>query len=451
MTTADATPAKPEVDLSTVRKAVAASSIGNAIEWFDFGVFTSGAMTGIIGTQFFPTSNLDTILSFALLAVSFIVRPFGGAFFGSLGDRFGRRKVLSTTILLMSGATFLIGVVPSYASIGVFAPILVLLVRLVQGFSTGGEYGGAATFMAEYAPTKRRGKYGSFLDFGTIVGYIAGNGSVLIVEVAAGTGALHDWAWRIPFWIALPLGLLGLYLRLRLEDTPAYRVIEQAGAKVKSPLREMFMNNRQMILKLFALVFVLNIADYLVLTYMPTYMTKTLGLGSKESTVIIIIIEVIMLFFFAPLGSLSDRIGRKPLWLAAAIGYLVLSFPAFYLMNTKSPVLLGIGFAIIALLLLLMLSVTGSTFPAMFPTKARYGSLAVGYNISTAIFGGTASLVVDSLVKSTGYVYWPAFYMMLAGAVAIIPIMRIPETTQISIERIGNNGEIHPEKVGAGE
>jgi MHS family proline/betaine transporter-like MFS transporter len=431
-----------EVDERTVKRAVIASAMGNATEWYDYGVFTSGVIATTIGTVFFPGEGASAVLkSLALVAVGFIVRPFGGAFFGPLGDKIGRQKVLAITILLMSGCTFLVGCLPTYSSggysAGIAAPILILLLRLIQGFSTGGEYGGAATFIAEYAPTKRRGFFGSFLEFGTLAGYVLGNVVVLAVTLGFSTEQLEAWAWRIPFFVALPLGIVGLYLRSKLEDTPEFQRLEKAGEKAeKAPLRETLTNNWRMILNLIGIVLLLNIADYMLLTTMPTYFTDTLKVNDTTSILIVIAVEVVQMILIAPLGALSDRIGRKPLLLTAAIGFLVLSWPSMKLMQSGSTVLLVVGFLIVAILLVLMLAVIGSTFPAMFPTRVRYGSFAIGYNVSTSIFGGTCGVVVTALIDGTGNKDWPAFYLMVAAAIAIYPIIKIPETARVPMARI---------------
>lgn len=429
-----------EIDPRTVKRAVIASAMGNATEWYDYGVFTSGAIAASIGTVFFPGEGNAVLKSLALVAIGFVVRPFGGAFFGPLGDKIGRQKVLAITILLMSGCTFLVGCLPTYAgdyAIGIGAPILVLLLRLIQGFSTGGEYGGAATFIAEYAPTKRRGFFGSFLEFGTLSGYVLGNIVVLTVTLSFPAQQVDSWAWRIPFFVALPLGLVGLYLRSKLEDTPEFRRLEKAGEKSeKAPLKETLTENWRMILNLIGIVLLLNIADYMLLTTMPTYFTDTLKINDNTSTLIIICVEVVQMALIAPLGALSDRIGRKPLLLTAAIGYIVLSYPSIKLMQSGNLALLVVGFGVVALLLVLMLAVIGSTFPAMFPTRVRYGSFAIGYNVSTSIFGGTCGVVVTALIHGTGNEDWPAFYLIIAAAIALVPILRIPETSRVPMADI---------------
>ena len=264
-----------------------------------------------------------------------------------------------------------------------------------------------------------------------------GNAVVLAVTLSFSAAQVESWAWRIPFFVALPLGLIGLYLRTKLEDTPEFRRLEASGQKAeKAPLREALVGNWRMILNLIGIVLLLNVADYMLLTTMPTYFTETLKINDNVSTVIIIGVELAQMALIAPLGLLSDRIGRKPLLLTAAIGFLVLSYPSIKLMQAGNIALLVVGFGVVALLLLLMLAVIGSTFPAMFPTRVRYGSFAIGYNVSTSVFGGTCGLVVTALIQSTGNEDWPAFYLMFAAAIAVVPILLIPETARVPISRV---------------
>ncbi|CNF59713.1 general substrate transporter [Mycobacterium tuberculosis] len=429
-----------------VHKAVIASAIGNCVEWFDFGVFSAGIMTAIIGTVFFPedAGGTASLRSFALIAAAFLARPFGGLFFGPLGDRLGRKRVLAVTIIMMSGSTFVIGILPTYGTIGIAAPLLLLAVRLVQGFSTGGEYGGAATVIAEYAPTHRRGFFGSFLELGTLTGYILGAGLVLMMDLALSEDAMNSWGWRIPFLLALPLGFVGLFVRTRIEDTPAFRELEKAGKKAASPLKETLKHYWRVILMLIGIVFLLNVADYTLLTFMPSYLVDFLHKDDKTAQLITIVIEALMILVIVPIGSLSDRIGRKPLLLTAAIGYIFLSWPAFALIQTNNMIGVGLGYGIVGGLLVLILAVIAATFPAMFPTRVRYGAFAIGYNISTSLFGGTAAVLVGSLIDVTGSNYIPAYYLMLAALVALYPIIKIPETAGVPIEQAGTRPAPEP-------
>src|SRR5699024_5360287 len=235
------------VDESDVKRAVAAAGMGNALEWFDFGIYSY--MAGTIGHVFFPSHSTSASLlaSFGVFAIAFIVRPLGGFFFGPLGDKVGRNKVLALTIIMMSGATFAMGVIPSYETIGVWAPILLIVARLVQGFSTGGEYGGAATFICEFAPDDKRGYLGSWLEFGTLGGYTAGAVLVTGLSLALSAEQFVNWGWRIPLLLAGPLGLFGLYLRLHLKESPAFEQMKEEAETQDSSFREILIVNLRLL------------------------------------------------------------------------------------------------------------------------------------------------------------------------------------------------------------
>jgi MHS family proline/betaine transporter-like MFS transporter len=423
---------QPEPDERVVRRAVAGAAMGNAVEWFDYAIYSY--LITSIGLNFFPDSSpaARTLLTFSGIAIPFALRPLGGLVLGPLGDKFGRRRVLSLTILFMSGATLCIGLIPPHTTIGVAAPLLLVLLRLIQGFSTGGEYGGAATFIAEYAPDKRRGFFGSFLEFGTLGGYVLGAGLATVFQLSLSEQAMNSWGWRIPFLIAAPLGLIGFYLRNKLEDTPAFQQLAH-GEPQSVPFGEMLSDNWPQILNLMGIVILLNVADYTVLTYMPTYLTQVLGISEAESNLTLIGIMLVMMLLIAPVGALSDRIGRKPLLLTSAVGFLVLSYPAVALINLRAVLPVTLGLAVLGVLLLLMLGTIGSTFPAMFPTKNRYGGMSIGYSLSTAMFGGTAPIAISALITKTGNTSIPAFYIMAAALIAIVPIVLIPETARRSI------------------
>ena len=436
---------------SAIRKAVAGSAMGNCIEWYDFGVF--GFMPAILGQVFFNASSTSegALATFALLAVTFVIRPFGSFVLGPLGDKLGRQKVLALTVILMSGSTFVIGLLPSWETIGPAAAVLVILLRALQGFSAGGEYGGAATFIAEYAPKKRRGILGSWLEFGTLVGFFLGAAVVTMSTVLLGDEAMREWGWRIPFLIAGPLGLVGLYLRNKLEDTPIFQDIEKQQKVAKSPLKELLTQHWRSILHLIGLVILLNVGDWMMLGYMETYLKDVLGLEGNAPLFIIMGVIAVMLIVIVPLGSLSDKVGRKPMLLTCCAGFLVLPIPAFTLMeNSKqgdgvNSLMLGGGLLIIGGCLVIFLAVVASTLPAMFPTQVRYGAFSIGYNVSTAAFAGTAPYIVGSLVDATGNTLWPAFYLMGAAAIAAIPILLLPETNGVSMRGIVNSRQCESE------
>nr|WP_129360992.1 MULTISPECIES: MFS transporter [unclassified Kocuria] len=424
-------PAPVEPDLKTVRKAVGASAIGNATEWFDYGLYA--VSTAYLSQHFFPGDN-GQLWTLSLLALSFIMRPIGGMVWGPIGDKLGRKGVLAITIVLMAGATFFIGVLPDVNTIGVFAPILLAFLRVVQGFSSGGEYGGAATFMAEYAPDKRRGFYGSFLEFGTLAGFAFGSLIVLIGELTLGNEAMMAWGWRIPFLVAGPLGLIGWYLRSKLSESPIFEELEdtQRESSVGGGIRDLFANHFGQMAIVFGLVVAVNVVNYTLLTYMPTYLESTVGMESSTTLTVMFIAQFAMMLVMPLGGALSDKVGRKPMWFTSMIALFVLSVPMYMLM-AKGFWFALLGFAVLGLLYIPQLSTISATFPAMFPAPVRYAGFAISYNVSTMIFGGTSPMVNEALIGATGNDLVPAFYMMGACLIGLIATLFMKETKGASL------------------
>ncbi|NGO76368.1 MFS transporter [Streptomyces sp. YC504] len=422
-----------------VKRAVKATMLGNAMEWFDFGVYAYLAVT--IGKVFFPSGNdtAQVLSSLATFAAAFLVRPLGGMVFGPLGDRIGRKKVLALTMIMMSTATFAIGVLPGYATVGLWAPALLIFFRMVQGFSTGGEYGGAATFIAEYAPDKRRGFFGSFLEFGTLIGYTFAAVLVTVLQTVLSDAQMLDWGWRIPFMVAAPMGLVGLYLRMRLEETPAFQQMEDessagGGPQERVPFLQRFAGLWPAIAVCIALVAAYNVADYILLSYMPTYLQNTVGYSGTAGLMAIVIVMLILMALINAVGRLSDSIGRKPLLLAGSIGFLVLPVPAFLLIGTGHWISVFAGLMLLGLPLLCLLATMSSVLPALFPTALRYGALAIAFNISVSLFGGTAPLAVEALVSATGNDLMPAYYVMAFAVVGIIAVATLKESAGKPLE-----------------
>ncbi|AEW94296.1 MULTISPECIES: MFS transporter [Streptomycetaceae] len=437
-------------DEAAVKRAVKAAALGNAMEWFDFGIYSYLAVT--IGHVFFPsTSDTASLLSsFATFAVAFLVRPLGGAFFGPLGDRVGRKKVLALTMIMMAVGTFAIGLIPSYAAIGFWSPVLLILFRMIQGFSTGGEYGGASTFIAEYAPDKRRGFFGSFLEFGTLAGYIGSAGMVTILTSVLSSGAMNSWGWRLPFLVAGPLGLIGLYLRLKLDETPAFQRLESENGAAreiraseaaqgvetlgKGEFRAIFTQHWRRLVLCVALVGAYNINVYLFQSYLPTYLSDQLKYSPTHGLVILLAVLVLQMLVINQVGRLNDRFGRKPLLMAGMLGFLLLSVPSFLLVKQGSVVAVAAGMVILALSLVCLLGTMSAALPALFPTQVRYGSLSIGYNVSTSLFGGTTPLVITALLSATGTDLMPAYYSMAAALVGVVAVACMRETAQQPLE-----------------
>lgn len=425
-------------ELKQARKSVAGSAIGNAIEWFDYGIY--GYLIVYISQLFFTFGEeggtLPRILAFSTFAISFLIRPLGGMVLGPLGDRIGRRKVLIFTIVMISVSTACIAALPTFDQVGYLAPVLLVLLRMVQGFSAGGEYAGAAVFMSEHAPDNRRGFYGSFLEFGTLAGFSAAailcTGLTLVVGE---DGMMAGW-WRLPFALTLVLGGIALWMRRHLEESETFTEDSSKDNHVSTApqaLGTLLRKYPGQLFKLFGFIVLVNVAFYLVLTYMPSYLTTTLGHGSVESNMTLVLIQLVMIALIVPLGALSDRIGRKPLLVTASIGFVLLSVPAVQLMQSAG--LLGqiVGIGTLGLLLVMLLSTISSTLPALFPTSVRYSGFAIGYNLSTAVFGGTAAVANEALIGATGNPLVPGWYLMAAGVIGLISVLTFKETAGRSL------------------
>lgn len=434
-------PPRKRIPAAAIRKATAASALGNATEWYDYGVYA--VATAYITQNFFPGEG-GMLLTLATFAISFLVRPIGGLVWGPLGDRIGRKGILALTILMMSGATFLIGVLPTFEQVGVLAPVLLIVLRMVQGFSTGGEYGGAATYMSEYAPDRRRGFLGSFLEFGTLGGFALGTAIMLLLELLLSPEQMSSWGWRLPFLLAAPMGLIGFYLRSKLDDTPVYEEMNDSpdhGTADGTPASEtpappslpaLFREHWKPMLVMTGLVISVNVVNYTLLSYMPTYLEQQIGLPAAAGLMVILIGEVAMMALMPWAGGLSDQHGRKPSWFFSLGGLILLAIPMFMLMGMNIGLAI-LGFAVLGLLYIPQLSTITATFPAMFPTQARFSGFAITYNIATSLFGGTAALVNEWGIGVTGDVQFPAYYMMAACAVGLVCAWFMRETAGASL------------------
>lgn len=422
------------IDNSKLKKAVTASALGNAMEWFDFGVYGFIAIT--LGRVFFPDvgGSTQVLATLATFAVAFLIRPIGGIFFGVLGDKLGRKQILATTILIMAISTFSIGLIPSYDSIGIWAPILLLVCRLLQGFSTGGEYSGATIFIAEYSPDRKRGFMGSWLDFGSIAGFLLGAGLVTIISYIVTDQQMLEWGWRIPFFVAGPLGLIGLYLRSHLDETPTFeqhqekQQADEAHGIRKVSLREIIVKHWQPLLICIGLVIVTNVTYYMLLTFMPSYLNHNLHYSESHGVILIIVIMIGMLFIQPTVGFFSDKVGRKPIIMVGCIGLFCLAIPCFYLITTGHVAFIFMGLMILGILLNMFTGVMASTLPALFPTSIRYSALAISFNIAVSFFCGTTPLIAAWLTEITKDIMMPAYYLMVVAVIGLLAILFTKES-----------------------
>ena len=404
------------------RTAILGSSVGNFVEWYDYGLY--GYYASVFATLFFPEGNRVAALlgSFAIFGVAFGVRPLGALFFGSYGDRHGRRNTLVAVVLLISGATALVGVLPTYATLGIAAPILLLLLRLLQGFSAGGEFGGATSILAEFAPAHRRGFYGSWQGFtqGLAPLCVAVIGAILATTMSEQD--FEGWGWRIPFLLAAPLGLAGLFLRLRLDETPEFKRLREREEVPQAPIREMVKSHPWSIVRGIGLIVGWTTSIYTFIIYMPTYLTETLGLSFGQSLLVNAIGLVVHTAVIPFIAILSDRVGRRPPVMVGALATMLLAYPGYSLMGTGSlPIIIAVQI-VFGLCVACFASVLPAALSELFPTRTRYSGLSLTYSLGVGIFGGLAPIVSMLLLNSTGDDRAVAYYVTAGALVALLTV-----------------------------
>jgi MHS family proline/betaine transporter-like MFS transporter len=415
-------------EAATAKKAVTAGAIGNFVEWYDYSVY--GFFATVIASQFFPSEDrvASLLATFAVFAVAFFMRPVGAFVFGHYGDTIGRRNTLAAAVIMMGIATLMIGVLPSYAQIGVLAPILLVVARLLQGFSAGGEWSGSAAFMVEYAPENKRGLYGSWQQVSIVAGLLVGSAMGGLLGTVLSEDALNAWGWRIPFILGMVVALVGLYLRLRVEDTPAFRIIEEKEEITEAPVKESFTAHWRESLTAIGFTVAWTVAYYILLTYMPTYVSETLGIPLTQALLSNAIGLVVLMALIPFTAALSDRIGRKPLLIAFSALIALLTYPLFLLASTQVLAFIVLAQVLFGVIISLFSGPGPAALVEMFPTNVRYSALGVSYNIAVAAFGGTAPFIATYLISRTGSNFSPGFYLIAAAVVTLIVVSTMKET-----------------------
>lgn len=422
-----------------MKKVLTGSALGNMIEWFDYASY--GYLATIIATVFFSSENETIALlnTFAVFALSFLVRPLGGLIWGYYGDRIGRKKVLILTMSMMSLSTFFIGLIPSYSTIGIFSPILLLLCRVIQGFSASGEYAGASIMIAEHAPKHKRGLFVSLVPASTAAGLLLGATLTSILQFTLTDEALHSWGWRIPFLLSFPLGIIGLMIRLKMEDSPVFHKLVEAQSNVVSnaesnvPSSSIFAGIRKHWVKVmisFGVICLNAIGFYIILSYMPTYLSTVLNFDHLQSTWTTIFTLLSYVIILPIVGNIADTFGRKRILIAACILFLVFTLPIFLLMSA------GGLFTILSMVLLGAIlacndGVLATFLSEMFPNEGRYSGFAFSFNAGNAIFGGTAPYVATLLISTTGNDLAPAFYLIVGAVIALIALIKAKDISQL--------------------
>lgn len=413
--------ALPSVDTLAAqrRRAIVATVLGNGLEWFDFTVYSFFAV--IIAKLFFPTGNelSSLLLSVATFGVGFFMRPVGGIVLGIYADKIGRKAALSVTILLMAAGTALIGLAPTYEQIGLGAPLLIVAARLLQGFSAGGEMGGATAFLTEYAPPERRTYYSSWIQasigFAVLLGAAVGTFVTSSLEPAA----LYSWGWRVPFLLGILIGPVGYFIRSRIDETPAFSAVA-TEARHDSPLAEVLRSYPRETFASFSMVVLWTVCTYVLLFYMPTYSVRVLHLPQSTGFIAGMMGGLMIMCGSPVVGLLADRHGRRPFLSGAAALILLLAYPMFAYINQAPGLASLLVFqAVFGLLIACYTGPILAAFAALFPTKVLSTGLSVAYNLAVTIFGGFAPFFITWLIASTQSNMAPAFYVMLAAAISL--------------------------------
>ena len=415
-------------DAATIRRAVVACGIGQIFEIYDFVIY--GLMAGALAHAFFPAGNPIVALlnTFATFAVGFVMRPVGAVVIGAYGDRHGRRAALVVTIGAMAAATGLIGVIPSYAQIGLAAPLLLVLCRMLQGFSTGGEWGGAAAFLVEYAPPERRGTISSYQQAATALGLLSATVISLLLTSVMDPVGFSAWGWRLAFLLGFVLGPIGYYLRTHVEETPAYEHAVVTHTVSQSPLRRSLTEYPSTMLAAFGISIIGCVINYVFIIFVPSFAQNQLHIP-PSSTFLSTLTAGVVLFVLTPvMGWLSDRVGRRPMFFVASIGAIVLAYPLFLVMVTTAS-FGGLLLAQVAANVLLSIYAGGicAILAEQFPTNIRYTALSVSYGFAVAIFGGFAPLICTGLISLTGDPLAPAYYMIFGGVLSFVATLFVKE------------------------
>ena len=414
---------------------------GSAIEWYDFFIYLTAAAL-VFGTLYFPGSSevAGVLAAFSTAAVGFVARPVGGILFGHYGDRLGRKPTLVIALLTMGTATTLVGLLPTYATIGVAAPILLFVLRFLQGLAVGGQWGGAVLLATEYAPEDKRGFYGSFAQAGVPVGLLLGNTVFLLLSAIFGEQAFAAWAWRIPFLLSIILIAVALYIQLRLEDTPVFRQLEERqhegeDAESRSPVLEVLRDHPKQVLLAGGAFFVVNGGFYVLITGMLDYGTRTLGVSQNAMLAAVLVSAVVEGIAIVAMSALSDRVGRRPVFMSGAVLLGLWAFPLFWLVNTGSVPLIILSLCIAQFFLGMMYGPQAALFSEMFSARVRYSGASIGYQGASVFAGGLAPIIMVWLLESTGTSLSVSFYMFLMAAITFFSVYLITETYEDEMTR----------------
>ncbi|MCP2035406.1 metabolite-proton symporter [Planomicrobium sp. HSC-17F08] len=417
------------MDKKQTRRVLTASLVGSSIEWFDY--FLYGTMAALVFNQLFFVNEDPTVglmLAYASFALSFFIRPFGGIIFSHIGDRIGRKKTLVITLSLMGLATFGMGLLPTYQAIGIWAPILLITLRLVQGLGIGGEWGGALLLATEYAPPERRGFFGSIPQMGVTIGMVMGTLALWIMTLLP-DGAFMTWGWRVPFILSAFLVIFGLWIRKGIDETPEFKAVQASGEIPKLPIVDTLKYHWREVLIAIGAKVVETAPFYIFGTFVVSYATTNLGFSQTATLGSVMIATVITTILIPIMGSLSDKVGRKKMYIAGAVAMALYAFPYFWMLHQGSVLLLVVATIIgLGIIWAPITAVLGTMFSEIFDAKVRYTGVTLGYQIGAALAGGTAPLVATALLANFDNSYVPvAIYIIFTALISLAAIWAVKD------------------------
>ena len=413
---------------ATRRRVIAAGVVGNVLEWYDFALF--GVLAPVIATHFFPSADplAGLINSYAVFAIGFLARPLGGVIFGHIGDRFGRRQALVLSVTLMAIPTSLMGLLPTYQEVGVLAPILLTLLRIVQGISTGGEFSGSIIFLVEQAPGHRRGFYGSVANFGAMIGGLLGAAVGWLMSEILTPDAMQDWGWRVLFFTGILVGLFGLWARVGVPDTPIFAQLAASQGLPSRPLRTAWRHERWPMAVAMGLNWSASVAYYVVFVWFVGNMSEVIGLSYQTALGVSTFGLVAGLLATLAIGHLSDVVGHKRMLVAGSVATVILSVPLLMLAATGTLAAVALAQLGLALLAAIFLGTLPAVYVSLHGPAVRSTALSVSYNMALALFGGTAPLIATLLVKATGWPAAPGLYLVLTALVCLALVRLVPQS-----------------------
>ncbi len=411
-------------------KSIFATTIASCLEWYEYSLYAYFA--NIIGLLFFPqhSPSLNMIYAYAVFAVGFVCRPFGSILFGMLGDIKGRRFSLALSLFVMGIATTLFAFMPTYEQVGILAPIGLIILRLVQGIAVGGNYGGAFVFAVEHAPEGRKGLAGSFTAFGVLGGLILGSLVSTIANSVLSTEELYSWGWRLPYLFSITATILAYYIHTHIDETPEFKILEKLNLKTKIPVIDIIKHHKGKIVQAVSILLLDAVGVYTLFIFFNTYMTHYLHLSSATALTINTVNMCIMVVFIPIFGYLSDKINPRTIIIGAALGFILLSYPLFYCIQSGDVTTIFLSQSLFAVIMGACYGSLPSNIPMMFHKNIRYTASSVVFNISTAFFGGSTPLLLTLLINNTDNLMSPAYVLITIGCIALLAVITVPQTTR---------------------